>query len=422
MTKPWKILHIELSEAIPPLAVVPGCQGVYVVFWWHRVPLGHQEVVAAQLPMPATQLANLAVQAIMPAVGDQLLPEGFKAALSEHFEQQTQTSPPNFHSLLALEHPLYQLSERCSKPVDETVSVVICTRNRADHLARCLRSLQNLPHPPHEIVVVDNAPTMNETRQLVSAMPDVRYVPEPRPGLSVARNTGIRQSTGTIVVFTDDDVVVHPDWIIRLLQAFQNPKVMAATGLILPAELETESQIIFEVGLGNFGWGYHAKTFDQQFFQATKHLGVPVWRIGAGANMAFRRQAFELVGDFDERLGAGASGCSEDSEFWYRLLADGWLCHYQPSAVVFHYHRRDVASLRHQMYQYMRGHVTALLIQFARYRHWGNLFRLVFSLPTHYAKLLLSGLIRGFELKHRTYLAEVSGCAAGIKFYLQNRT
>jgi GT2 family glycosyltransferase len=425
MSNPWKILHLELSEEIPPLPAEPDCQGIYVVFWWHGVPLGHQEILAAQLPMPATQLENLAIQAITPAVGDRLLSHGFQAPLSEHFAYQPQVVFPDFHSLSALERPLAQFREGWLNTgvasVTETVSVVICTRDRPEQLVRCLQSLQNLSHPPQEIVVVDNAPTTDKTRQLVSKMPGVRYLQEPRPGLSVARNTGIRHSTGNIVAFTDDDVIVHPDWIARLLHSFQNPQVMAVTGQILPAELETESQLIFEISLGNFGWGYRVKTFDQQFFQATKHLGVPVWRIGAGANMAFRRQIFELVGDFDERLGAGASGCSEDSELWYRILAEGWLCLYEPSAVVFHSHRRELDGLRQQMYQYMRGHVAALLIQFARYKHWGNLRRLVWSLPKYYAGLLIVGLLIGFAPRYKTYLTEILGCLAGIKLYLQNR-
>ena len=88
--------------------------------------------------------------------------------------------------------------------------------------------------------------------------------------------------------------------------------------------------------------------------------------------MAFRREAFERVGLFDERLGAGAAGCSEDSELWYRLLAEGHQCRYAPTAVVFHYHRTHWEELRHQTYSYMRGHVAALFFQFDRYRHWGN--------------------------------------------------
>lgn len=424
MTPPAKILHIELSEGVPEVPLHPGYGQIYLVFWWHNLPLGHQEISATQLPLSATQLANLAVPAITPAVGDHLLAAGFKAPLSEHFARQAGAIPA-WQELLTLENPLRKLTQRSLKPAPEpsgeTVSVIICTRDRPEHLALCLQSLQKLADRPQEIIIVDNAPTTDKTRELVCGMPGICYIREPRPGLSVARNTGIRHSSGDIVAFTDDDVSVHPDWLTRLRQGFRQPEVMAVTGLILPAELETEAQLIFEVGLGNFGWGYQVKTFDQEFFQATKHVGVPVWRIGAGANMAFRRQIFERVGNFDERLGTGAAGCSEDSELWYRILAEGWTCRYEPTSVVFHYHRRDLAGLKRQMYYYMRGHVAALLVQFARYDHWGNLLRLLIVLPLYYAKVGLGGLRWGFRFRYKTCGIEVQGCLAGVKFFLQHR-
>ena len=135
--------------------------------------------------------------------------------------------------------------------------------------------------------------------------------------------------------------------------------------------------------------------------------------------MAFRSKAFELVGDFDERLGAGAAGCSEDSEIWYRLLAEGWLCCYEPTATVYHYHRSDMEGLKRQLYYYMRGHVAALIIQFERYRHWGNLRRLFFALPRFYTQAFFHQL-KSFQLKYSTVLAEISGCLSGVKYYFQN--
>jgi len=90
--------------------------------------------------------------------------------------------------------------------------------------------------------------------------------------------------------------------------------------------------------------------------------GVPVWEIGAGANMAFRKSIFDLVGYFDERLDVGASGCSGDSEFWYRILAEGWNCFYQPKAYVYHQHREEAKDLNHQLFSYMRGQVSSLLV------------------------------------------------------------
>lgn len=415
MNTSWKILHIELSKGIPALPFESGYQGLYVVFWWHSIPLGHQEISVAQLPMPATQLANIVVQTITPAVGDRLLEQAIPGSPIEAVS-------PDFQTLMALEQPLEKLRERslhlATVSGGESISIVVCTRNRPQQLARCLRSLQNLSLQP-EILVVDNAPSSDATCQLVAQMPGIRYVLEPRPGLSVARNTGIRHSTGDIIVFTDDDVTVHLDWVTRLQQSFHDFRVMAVTGLVLTAELDTEAQLIFETSGSGFNKGYRTLTFDNRFLE--QYWGVPVWDIGAGANMAFRRKAFELVGNFDERLGAGAAGCSEDSELWYRLLAEGWLCRYEPTAVVYHYHRSDLDLLKQQAYQYMRGHVVALLIQFAKYRHWSNLRRLFFALPKDYSKRFLRGLLKGFK-NNSTVWAETSGCLSGVKFYLQNKS
>jgi GT2 family glycosyltransferase len=418
MKNRWKVLHLDLSEGIPTLSFDSSYQGLYVVFWWHGIPLGDREISAERLPMPATQLVNLVLQTITSAVGSHLLAHEFKGDLPVGSTNPSEDMPPDFDRIVALERPLERLRQHCLQPTAGSVSVVICTRNRPEQLARCLRSLQNLG--ADEILVVDNAPSSDATHQLVSQIPEIKYVLESRPGLSVARNTGIRHSTGDIIVFTDDDAIVHPDWITQLKQGFQDPRVMTVTGLMLPAELETEAQLIFQRGSGGPDWGYRELTFDTRFFEQMKHRGVPVWRIGAGANMAFRRQAFELVGYFDERLGAGASGCSEDSELWYRLLAEGWFCHYEPTAVVFHYHRSDLDSLKQQMYQYMRGHVAALLVQFAKYKHWGNLRRLFVALPRYYTRRFLFGLFQGFNCFNITLVAEVLGCFSGVKFYLQN--
>ena len=127
--------------------------------------------------------------------------------------------------------------------------------------------------------------------------------------------------------------------------------------------------------------------------------------------MAFRREAFALVGLFDERLGAGASGCSEDSEIWYRLLAGGWNCRYHPAAVVSHQHRERDTDLTSQAEAYMRGHMSALFCQYARHRHPGDLRRAVVTLPvTHVRRLAFraAGRRRVTDMPYvRGYLASL---------------
>src|SRR4028118_43587 len=103
---PWKVLHLELSDGIPLLPATPNYQGLYVVFWWRGIPLAHQEILADQLPMPATQLRNIILEKIAPALGDRLLEQGFKAALPDVSQNSSENQRSNLEDLIALERPL----------------------------------------------------------------------------------------------------------------------------------------------------------------------------------------------------------------------------------------------------------------------------------------------------------------------------
>ena len=421
---PWKVLHFDLSEPIPALPADKNCQGIYAVFWMQDVPLGHSVISCEQLPMTPTQVQELILDSVTPAVGNHLFAHGFKSPLPDTpFEDE----PCELGALLSVERPLQALQTQRQEVYQHndsaapSVSLVICTRDRPDDLRGCLASLRNLRRRPEQTIVVDNGSQTNETRLLVQAETGVEYVLQAQPGLSRARNAGIARSWGDIVAFTDDDVVVHPAWLDGVLQGFEDTNVMAVTGPVLPAKLETEAQVLFQLGELNCGWGYRSLLFGTDFFGHTLHNGSPVWRIGAGANMAFRRKLFEQVGVFDERLGAGASGCSEDSEMWYRVLAGGWKCLYQPSGAVFHAHRRDMDGLNHQMGQYMRGHVAALLVQWESYRHWGNIRRAYGILPLYYGKRALRRALKRPGARNETVGAEILGCIAGTQFYLRHR-
>src|SRR4029077_11695552 len=136
-----------------------------------------------------------------------------------------------------------------------SLTIAICTRNRPDGVHRLLESLSRLSvspdaspgRSPMEILVVDNAPSDDRTRDLVSQRPEVSYVREPRPGLNFARNRALREARGEILAFLDDDVIADRHWLAGLADAWAaNRDAAAFTGLVLPMELETEAQIVFE--------------------------------------------------------------------------------------------------------------------------------------------------------------------------------
>ncbi|HZU59672.1 MAG TPA: glycosyltransferase family 2 protein, partial [Solirubrobacteraceae bacterium] len=314
---PARILHIDLASQQP--LGWPAQEPMLIVAWWRDIPLGHLFLPASQAGDPTLRSSRLA-EAIAPAVGERLFGRGFERVAPNRFRPPP-PPPPALERMLSVTAPLRQLPDVPeSEPDGErpSASVIVCTQRRPEDLRRCLASLTALVTRPLEIIVVDNDPDAPSASGVVDSFPGVVYIHQPHPGLSVARNTGVRAARGAVVAFVDDDVTVHRLWLAALLRGFSTPQVLAVTGLVLPAELETRAQVIFELSMGQARRGHRRIAFDRSFFAPQLSTGPPVWTIGAGANMAFRREALDRVGLFDERLGAGAAGCSEDSELWYR--------------------------------------------------------------------------------------------------------
>ncbi len=408
---PCRIHHVDLTLPLSAIAKDEAVGSVMLVFWQGVVPLGRSVIDAGEFPLPAATLARHAATAIAAAVAARLELHRGHVAGNEQIELEAllSISPP-----LALVNELTQPEGSPFNAGD--VSVIVCTRDRPGPLRDCLSSLIAMEPAPREIIVVDNAPDPEPLRgEIQNLFPTVIYRSAPEPGLSIARNSGLRSASGKIVAFTDDDVKVTGRWAQTLAEAFVTPGIGAVTGLVLPAELETDSQMAFELAMGRLYKGCVPRTFDKGFLSSQIHQAPEVWDIGAGANMAFRKSSLDSVGGFDERLGAGASGCSEDSEMWYRLLAAGFDCKYVPEAFVFHSHRREFPRLHRQVTAYMRGHVAALLVQYKRYGHISNLRRAFWVLPTSLARILLTALVFGDWRRVGLTLCEIRGSLAGLK-------
>ncbi|WP_144712476.1 glycosyltransferase family 2 protein [Curtobacterium pusillum] len=243
-----------------------------------------------------------------------------------------------------------------------STSVVLCTRDRADQLRGALDSLLALDHPDFEVVIVDNAPSDESTRELVEAIaatdPRVRYVREPVPGLSSARNAGVRAAQHEIVAFTDDDVVVDRSWLRAVASGFsRGDDVVCVSGLVASGELRTPTQ----------RWFDERVTWSRNLVPRVHRLSAPpadrplfpfaVGDYGTGANFAMRREAVLELGGFDEALGVGTvTGGGEDIDMFSRVVLSGAALVVEPAALVWHRHRADLAALRLQA----RGYGTGL--------------------------------------------------------------
>jgi GT2 family glycosyltransferase len=298
-----------------------------------------------------------------------------------------------------------------------TATIAVCTRDRPDDLRACLSALEGLPDDGQEVVVVDNAPTTDAARSVVGEFAGVRYILEPEPGLNVARQRALREASGEVVAFTDDDARPDPGWLRALLANFHDPLVLCVTGLTMPLELETPAQELFE-RISPF-----ARGFTRRIFQSPPHDPLVAGPIGAGANMALRRLAVEQLGGFDEALDAGTPTKSGgDHELFTRLLASGHRIVYDPAALVWHRHRRDWHDLRATIHGYGVGVYAAWTRALVVDRELGvpaaawRWFRRV-----QLRALARAMLRRPDAIPLNLVLAELLGCAEGPWAYWRSR-
>jgi GT2 family glycosyltransferase len=249
------------------------------------------------------------------------------------------------------------------------ISIVICTRDRPEQLASCLRCLGQQEYPRFEVVVVDNAPC-DAVRALVDgelAGRTMRYVPEPRAGLSWARNAGTAAASAEIIAFLDDDEEPDRHWLAGLACGFaQGDDIACVSGLVLPARLDTQAQELFEqLGGHSKDRGFSSAVFSRYGPQSPLY---PLPPFGVGANMAFRREALARIGGFDVALGAGTPALAgEDTLALTLILLAGYRIAYEPAALMWHHHRSDLDSLGRQLQGYGVG-LTAFYAALLRHR------------------------------------------------------
>ena len=271
-------------------------------------------------------------------------------AIAQHLAADCLADAPAFADLSSLP----RACPRAPATPALTLTVAVCTRNRAAQLSECLDALAAIDYPPSllDIVIVDNAPSDGSTRDVVARYPRMRYIVEPRPGLDWARNAAIRASTADIVAYTDDDVSVDRGWPKAIAAAFEaEPHAACVTGLVVPDELDSPAQMLFET-YGGFGRGFERAVYrvDVERGESAARLYGGTGRFGTGANMAFRRSFFASEGLFDPALDVGTpTNGGGDLEMFFRVLKAGRTLVYEPAAMVRHRHRRSYGELRTQI-------------------------------------------------------------------------
>jgi glycosyltransferase involved in cell wall biosynthesis/GT2 family glycosyltransferase len=178
---------------------------------------------------------------------------------------------------------------------EREVSIVVCTDARLPYLKTTLLALSYLEYRAYEVCLVCG-PTEDGTRSFAAAhSPALKIAHCPARNLSQARNLGIALASGEIVAFLDDDAVPEPEWLADLNQAYEDPEVAAAGGIVYDGSgvsLQTRFATIDRLGRSYSLWDRPTPNLNFPFSPEFPHL--------LGANCSFRRAALLALGGFDE--------------------------------------------------------------------------------------------------------------------------
>lgn len=241
----------------------------------------------------------------------------------------------------------------------QSVSVIVATKDRPSQLEELFRSMLKAGDSYYELLVVDSTVTkkVSDINSINTAQIGGKYTWLPEKGVSKARNVGIKESKGDIIVFADDDFIVKKGWIDNLIPNFCDKRISCVTGRMISYRHD-DASCLYEKAM-SYDRGLKKRVFSRSdlkvrnlFLSITKigqrrladRTPVP-WAVGYGF-CAFRREVFQDVGLFDENIGRGTKGVGgEDIDMFYRIMRMGQRIIYEPKAVILHQHRKELEQV-----------------------------------------------------------------------------
>ncbi|MFV0311461.1 MAG: glycosyltransferase family A protein [Dysgonomonas sp.] len=217
-------------------------------------------------------------------------------------------------------------------------SVIFCTYNREKYIYNAMKSIaeQDFPYTDYEIVLINNNSTdstENICNRFREDYPQVRfrYFIETNQGLSYARNRGVKESRGDILVFVDDDATVFESYLPSINIFFDAyPEVNACGGPIVP---------VYEVEKPKWLSHYTEQLLGGALYEGDKVKPFRNGKYPGGGNSAFRKEVFEKYGLFNVELGRKGTGLigAEEKDLYDRLIRGSEQFYYLPQMGIYHY-------------------------------------------------------------------------------------
>lgn len=217
-------------------------------------------------------------------------------------------------------------------------SVIFCTYNREKYIYNAMKSIaeQDFSRQDYEVVLVNNNSTDSTEsicRQFESDYSEVvfRYFVETNQGLSYARNRGVEESRGDILVFVDDDATVFDHYLSSIASFFDShPEVNACGGPIVP---------VYEVDKPRWLSHYTEQLIGGALYEGDKVKPFRNGKYPGGGNSAFRKEVFERYGLFNVELGRKGTGLigAEEKDLYDRLTRGNEAFYYLPQMGIRHY-------------------------------------------------------------------------------------
>lgn len=217
------------------------------------------------------------------------------------------------------------------------ISVILCTYNRDKYIYNVLKSVaeNDYPQDQYEIVLVNNNSTdgtENECRRFQADYPDIRfrYFLETNQGLSYARNCGIRNAQGDLLVYVDDDATVNPEYLRTYSDFFtHHPEAVAAGGPILP---------VYETEEPEWMTHYTRQLITGKLFLGNNQREFPRGAFPGGGNACYRKSVFDTVGLFNVELGRKGNSLigAEEKDLFDKMTTHGMHFYYLPNAILYH--------------------------------------------------------------------------------------